>query len=408
MNRKQIIYFFGATQFLLIAMNGLWSYGILYFRELGFDSRQIGLMSSVGTFFGMGLLPLLGIISDRWLSARKVFLLVSCITVLSSALFPLCGAVLGAAFVPFLVLVTVRTVGTQASTSMLESWAGAEMDRLHASFGNVRRFGSLGYVVTSLAASVLIGPVLPTGSCFLIMPFVGVCMLLIAGGPKSRLLSGEREKKEKKDITTGQLLRLVFRNYYFVSFLLMVLAFDGFLAIINLDMSYLMDYAGTARSNVGIVGAVRAATEIVVMIWLGRRKKLPPLWTMMAASGLLIAAEHLLYPFVSGLGGMMAVTLCSGVAGGMFYGFGTNYVFNIVDHRASGTAMSVLGLVKAAVGVVGSAVGGEIIASSGVIALTNAVGISALVLSVLFIAACLLGRAVWKKPYVNEQNGAAV
>ena len=404
MEKKKIIYFFGATQFMLIAMNGLWSYGIIYFRELGFDSRAIGMMSSVGTFLAMGMLPLLGIVSDRWLSPRKVFLIMAAALVVTNGLFPVFGMLLGAAFVPFAVLVTIRSVGTQVSSSMLESWAGGEMDRLHASFGNVRRFGSLGYVVTSLVASAVVGPLLPTWSCFIIMPVIGICMLLLCAGPKSKLLAGETEHKQKKQVKTKELLGLVFKNYYFMTFLLMVLAFDAFLAIINLDMTYLMDYAGTAQSNVGIVGAVRASTEIVVMIWLGRRKKLPLLWILMGASGLLIAAEHLLYPFASGLGGMVAVTLCSGVAGGMYYCYGTNYVFQVVDHRAAGTALSVLGLVKASIGVVGSAVGGEMIARSGVISLTNAVGILALSLSVLFILACILGRYVWKKPYVNEET----
>lgn len=404
MDKKKIIYFFGATQFLLIAANGLWSYATIYFRELGFDSRQIGLMSSVGTFLAMGMLPLLGIVSDRWLSPRKVFLLMAVTLIVTNALVPVCAMVLGTVFLPFAVLVTIRTVGTQVSSSMLESWAGAEMDRLHASFGNVRRFGSLGYVVMSLIASVLVGPVLPTSSVFVIMPVLGSCMLLICAGPAGRKLSGETEKKAKKQVKTGELLCLVFKNYYFMTFLLMVLAFDAFLSIVNLDMSYLMDYAGTAQSNVGVVGAVRASTEIVVMILLSKRKKLPPLWIMLGFSGLLIAAEHLLYPFARGLGGMVAVTLCSGLAGGMYYGYGTNYVFQIVDRRAAGTAMSVLGLVKAAIGVVGSAVGGEMIARYGVITLTNAVGLFALVLSVLFILTAVVGRYVLKKPYIHEQE----
>lgn len=140
------------------------------------------------------------------------------------------------------------------------------------------------------------------------------------------------------------------------------------------------------------------------MVWLGSRKKLPPYWVMLGASGLLVAAEHLLYPFVQGLGGMVAVTLCSGVAGGMYYGFGTNYVFQIVDHRAATTAISVLGLVQAAMGVLGNAVGGELIAASGVLALTNTVGILVLVLSAGFMGACVLGRVIWKKPYDAEVN----
>ena len=210
MDKKKIIYFFGATQFLLIAMNGLWSYGVIYFRELGFDSRDIGLMNSVGTFLSMGMLPLLGIISDRWMSPRKVFLIMAVTLIVSNALYPVLGLLMGAAFLPFAILVTIRSVGTQVASSMLESWAGAEMDRLHASFGNVRRFGSLGYVITSLVASAVVGPLLPTWSCFVIMPIMGICMLLVCAGPMSKRLSGDTERKKKAPVKTGDLLKLVF------------------------------------------------------------------------------------------------------------------------------------------------------------------------------------------------------
>lgn len=404
MDKKKIIHYFGAMQFLLLAMNGPWSYCIIYFRELGFDSREIGMMSSVATFLGMGFLPLMGVISDEFLSPKKLFLLMSCALIPSYLAIPVLGFTVGRSFLTFLLVVSVITMTRQAANSMLDSWAGEAMDRLQVSFGNVRRFGSLGYVVTSLVASAVVGPLLPTWSCCILMPSMGILMLVLAIGPGSHSLSADTERKRGSRPKTAELLQLVFRNYYFVTYLMLAVAFDAFLGIVNLDMTYLMDYAGTAQSNVGMVGAVRAATEIAVMVWLGSRKKLPPYWVMLGASGLLVAAEHLLYPLVHGLGGMVAVTLCSGVAGGMYYGFGTNYVFQIVDHRAATTAISVLGLVQAAMGVLGNAVGGELIAASGVLALTNTVGILVLVLSAGFLSACVLGRVIWKKPYDAEVN----
>jgi predicted MFS family arabinose efflux permease len=96
------------------------------------------------------------------------------------------------------------------------------------------------------------------------------------------------------------------------------------------------------------------------------------------------------------------------VAGGFYYGIGANYVFKIVDHRAASTAMSVLGVVKACVAIAGAAVGGTVIDRWGVTTLTTVVGIIMLVLTALFIGTNILGRYVWKKPYVNEKEGAAV
>jgi nitrate/nitrite transporter NarK len=186
----------------------------------------------------------------------------------------------------------------------------------------------------------------------------------------------------------------------------MVIAFDAFLGILGLDMTYIMDFVGTARSNVGFVGVVRASTEIVIFILIGRAKKLPPYWVLLTISSALIAGEHLLYPTMNSLGDMLAVTLLSGVAGGFYYGIGANYVFKIVDHRAASTAMSVLGVVKALIGIAGNGIGGIIIDKFGVITLTTSVGIIAVVMTVLFLISCILGRFVWKIPYVSEKQTA--
>lgn len=64
--------------------------------------------------------------------------------------------------------------------------------------------------------------------------------------------------------------------------------------------------------------------------------------------------------------------------------------------------MSVLGVVKAAAGILGTALGGGIIDAFGVTALTSAVGLLIAVLTAAFIAGCLLGHKVWKIPYHSE------
>ena len=68
--------------------------------------------------------------------------------------------------------------------------------------------------------------------------------------------------------------------------------------------------------------------------------------------------------------------------------------------------MSVLGFVKALIGIVGNGVGGMIIDQYGVITLTTGVGILAAVLTVLFLISCVQGRFVWKIPYVSEKQTA--
>ena len=107
-------------------------------------------------------------------------------------------------------------------------------------------------------------------------------------------------------MSSAELLKLVFKNYYFVVYLLMYLAFSAFVSTVNLSMSYLMDYAGAPRSSVGVISSTRAAAEIVVMVWLVHSKKRPANWVLLAVANLMIALEYLIYPGMTSLGLMVA------------------------------------------------------------------------------------------------------
>lgn len=405
MDRKRTIRYFAVMFFLFTAGNGFWNYASVYFREIGFDSIQLGLMTAVGNCVAMVALPFMGVLSDKLRSPRLVLAVIIGVSAVLHLLFPVVGALWGAVLLPTLILSVLGTLGRQGGNAMLESWIGGEMDRLGASFGTIRRYGSGAFVVASLVGSIFIGKVLPYWTCFLFITLMTLPILWMSVSETGRQFN--ESKSKERTVRTRDVMEYVFKNYYFVCYLLLVMAFDSFLGILGLDMTYIMDYVGTARSNVGYVGVVRASTEIVIFILIGKAKKLPPLWMLLTVSGALIAGEHLLYPGMDSLWDMLAVTLLSGVAGGFFYGIGANYVFKIVDHRAASTAMSVLGVVKALIGIIGNGVGGVIIDRFGVITLTTAVGIIAASLTVLFLVTCLLGRFVWKIPYVSEKEKTA-
>lgn len=401
MEKKRIIRYFALVHFLTTTSMSLWTYSTNYFRELGFTAHQIGILNAVGTFLSMIALPFIGLLSDKIGSSRKVYVTSVAVAIPLYLLIPALGQALLAPFIPMIVICAICAVARQTTNSMMDSWAGGEMARLDVSFGSIRRFGSLGFVLMSVFSSLLIGPVLPTWSFAVLSPLLALPLLWVISGKRGE---GYTQAAPKEKATgTASLLKFVFKNYYFVSYLLFVVAFDAFLAILNLHMSYLMDFVNAQRSDIGYVGAVRATTEIVVFIIIGRVKKLPPLWALLCISGVLLASEHLLYPYLTSLTGVLLVTLLSGVAGGFYYGLGANYVFKVVDRRAAGTAMAVLGVVRSLIGVFGTGFGGDIIERYGVITLTSAVGWLILSLTGLFAVTCVVGRLILKKPYVTEK-----
>lgn len=64
--------------------------------------------------------------------------------------------------------------------------------------------------------------------------------------------------------------------------------------------------------------------------------------------------------------------------------------------------MAVLGVVKAAVGILVTAWGGGVIDRYGVTTFTTAVVVLIAVLTVIFLVGYMLGRRVWKKPYHSK------
>lgn len=401
MEKKRIIRYFALVHFLTTTSMSLWTYSTNYFRELGYTAQQIGVLNAVGTFLSMIALPFIGLLSDKIGSSRKVYVTAVAVAIPLYLLIPALGQTMIVSFLPMIAICGICAVARQTTNSMMDSWAGGEMARLDVSFGSIRRFGSFGFVLMSVLGSLLIGPVLPTWSFAVISPVLALPLLWVISGKRGEAYT--RGTPKEKASGTVALLKFVFGNYYFVSYLLFVIAFDAFLAILNMHMSYLMDYVGAQRSDIGYVGAVRATTEIVVFIIIGKAKKLPPLWVLLCISGVLLASEHLLYPSLTGLTGVLLVTLLSGVAGGFYYGLGANYVFKVVDRRAAGTAMAVLGVVRSLIGVFGTGFGGDIIERFGVLTLTTAVGWLIMTLTVLFMITCVIGRLILKKPYVTEQ-----
>lgn len=400
MERKQAIRYFSILQALYFAATGLWSYVNIYLRELGFSGQQVGTVTAVGTFAAMVLLPVMGMVSDRLRSPKRVFTWAMWLMLPLFLLYPLLGRTYGAQLAPFAALSAVLIVCIQVANSSLDSWNGMEMEHLGVSYGVIRRFGSLGFVCICLMASALVGPVLPSWSCCIIMPLVGVPLLLLL-----RKKGTERapvKEKEEKAFSGREILWLIFRNYYFVVFLLLHLAFCAFQGTVNLCLSYLMDYAGAEQSSLGIVSSVRAGAEIVAMFWLSNVKRKPPHWVLLGIACLLVAAEHLIYPWMTSFPLMVAASLLSGVGGGLYFGISANYVLQVVDHRAASTAMAALGVVKAAAGILGTALGGGIIDGYSVTALTTAVGLLITVLTAAFLAGCILGRRVWKIPYHSQ------
>lgn len=214
------------VQCLFYSATCLWNYCNVYFRELGFNGQEIGFMSATGTFLTMVLLPLLGILGDKLRSPRTVFLWLTRILFPLYLLIPLFGMLWGASLVPFMVLVPMILFVVAASTTMMDSWSGSELESTGAPYGSIRWCGSFGAVIVGLTASVVVGPILPAWSCCVVIPVIGMVLFIHTG--RKRVETAPERVKQEKTMSGKKLLGLVFKNYYFVVYLLLHLGFGTF------------------------------------------------------------------------------------------------------------------------------------------------------------------------------------
>ena len=396
MDKKQTIRYFALIQALYFAATGLWNYLNIYLREIGFSARQLGNVSAVGILAAMVVLPLMGMLADKIRSPKKLFTWFLGLMLPLLLLYPAMDLAGVTWLMPYMVLTVVLVVCTRVPAAFLESWNGMEMERIGANYGTVRRFGSLGFVIICLAASTVVGSVLPTWSCCVIMTVVGLPLLWLVRKPGTETAAAQVPKKEK--FSGKEVLSLVFGNYYFLIFLLLHLGFCAFQGTVNLSLSYLLDYTGTPGSYVGILSGYRAAVEIVAMFWLSSAKRKPPFWIILCIACLLVAVEHLIYPWMTSFPALVAASTLTGLGGGLYFGISANYVLQTVDNRAANTAISVQAVINGAAGILVTALGGGIIDRFGVTTLTTGVGVLVAATTAVFAAGTLLGRRVWKIP----------
>ncbi|MEA4965146.1 MAG: MFS transporter [Oscillospiraceae bacterium] len=403
MEQSREVRFFQAVQFLTYWAVGLWSYYILYLRNLGFGSREIGLLNAVGTGVTLVALPVLGVISDKIRSPRKMLAVCLIFAALLFPAVPLLGVAAGRSLWLFTTLTAVMLIFRKPIPTLLDSWSGAEMNRLDVNYGMIRLYGSIGFTAISVPAGFLIGSALPDWAGCACMPLMVIPVLALMLGRRGRACEAAPREKQERSIRTRELLRCVLRNYYFLSYLLLVLAIGFFLAVTEVYYSYIMDGAGVSRVYIGLVSGIRALWEVAVMLLVAKIRRRPPSWLLLTLSGLMIGAEHLLYHSGTGLPFILLAVFFTGVGGGIYYGTGNSYLFRIVDTRAATTALSLAGFLMSGIYIGVSAAGGAVIERYGVTVVTDGLAAIVILLTALFAAATAFGRYVLKLPYQCEK-----
>ena len=309
------------------------SYQTSYLMEVGLTSAQIGLVTSVGTAVALLVLPLWGAAGDRVGSARRPFLFCLVATTVFYFFLPAFGRLFSGWFPAFFLYLPLLSSFKQPANALLDGWAVGQLAPRGIGYGSVRMWGSIGFSVASFLFGLAAGNGAGTGWIFYCTPVFLLPLLVCARGLPA---VGGGEGAPRGHPAPGQLLK----NRRFLAYLCYTVALNLYLAVTSVFMAYILVYAGCSDSMLGVLFGFRALMEICSMRLAGSLRKRLSLAALLTGSGLFFGVEHLLYRFAHGLPALLGIMVLSGLGGGIFYGLGPNYVYEIVPEGSKNTAQS--------------------------------------------------------------------
>lgn len=387
--RKKLILNFSVIEFFFFALFGVSTYLTVYLMEAGFDSDQIGRLTSAGTLLGTLFLPFWGHLSDHIGSSKKTFLFCMSVTAVLFGMFPLLGSHFSGNPLPFLLIVPLTMLFRQPANALLDGWVVSQTAPHHIPYGLIRRWGSIGFSICTIFSSFLLGSMFSVSSMFYFMPVL-LIPLLFSGFKAPSSAVGKQPLASRKPAGLSSL----FRNRAFLVYFIFSLGLSIYLSITMIFLAYILEYAGCAPSLLGLVVGWRALMEIISMSISSRCMQRFSYPHILAISGILFAIEHLSYLFANGLFSLLVIISFSGLAGGIFYSIGPSYVLHIVPDELNHTAQSYIAIGTALTGIAGTFFGGSIIAKAGITTLTTGCGFILSALTIFFVINSKRKRAV--------------
>lgn len=392
---------FSGVEFLYWFAWAASGYLTVFLQSRGMSASEVGLIGALNSAVGIVAAPFWGMVSDRLRSVRKVLLLVIALAGLTWALTPLTAEVPVFGLSLGLIVIPFGSFFRMPAGSLVDSWVVQNASRQRLNYGSIRLWGSIGYAVMNMSLSAMM-PWLGVENTFYIfglsvLPLLALCYRIRDDAVKLKNIS-------LRQMQVGRL----FRDYYFVSYLVFAVALNMPVNTIFTFLPYLMEETKVSMDLFGLIMGYKALLEIPVLVLMSRLRRrfsLPKL--MLAAAGLYVL-ESYGYAFISGLWPLLAVQTLHGLAGGMFIGCGSNYVYSLAPEELKATAQTVAGSVNSLAGILGNLLGGYLLDAMGVRSFYVVCGCLILAAALLFLASFALGARLSGRSSPLHANGPAV
>ena len=331
------------------------NYGTVYLQNCGMTSSDIGVLNSVCSVVGIFASAIWGMISDKINSIKKTFIIVLTLSAISFVILPLLPADAQYATVMFITYFAVATFVRNPVGTLLDNLTVRNCAVQGLNYGPIRAFGSFTFTISSTLCTMLLAYMSVKWTFYIvailaIIPIIFVCF---ANDPKFVKPAKDKNTKNNGD------MKALFKNYYYVTFLIFTVVLYIPLSTEGAFVPFLMEEKGIPNTNYGVFLAVRALMEIPFLFFIAKIRAKVKLKYIVIAAVTLMGIECLLQGFFTdSFVELLLFACCFGLGNGLWIGSVAMYMYKLAPDSLKASAQSFYAAVASAAAIIGHLVGG--------------------------------------------------
>lgn len=313
-----------------LALGATFPYMSLYYRDIGLDLAQIGLLAALPGFIQFIAAPIWGFIADA-LRIHRILLPLSIIGILLPTWligqFSSFGMIIALVCVQSLFMAPITPLADSATLTML----GERKER----YGAQRLWGGVGWGISTL----IFGWVMEQAGLWVIFPSYVVLGLITAG--IACLLPGASMVKVDLRQATGELLQDRRWRVFLAGIFLIGCASSS----INSFFTLYMEDLGAAGSLIGLAVAITSLTELPIMALAPLALRKLGTRPMLVIGGVTLVVRCTLYAFAPSPAWAIAGQLLHGLCFGFLWTAGVFEAQRMAPRGLEATAQSLFGTI---------------------------------------------------------------
>jgi PPP family 3-phenylpropionic acid transporter len=339
-------------------------YFTVLLQQQGYSAAQVGVMNAINSVVTIVATPFWGMMADKIRSIRKIFLFTAGLSILSWALVPASLKIMVGPVALVYLVVPAGCFFRNPYGSLLDSYTVQRCDRDGLTYGQVRIWGSISFTIASMALFFIL-PRAGVELSFYLYGFASLPFIFLmwnSRDPDVIASGGQRKALTFRQMGFGRL----FKNYYFITFLI----FGLFLYLPNTTsnafMPYLMASVGGDGARYGMIIGLKALLEVPSLLLMRKLRKHFPLPVMLAGAAVFYSIESFLYANAGSMTHIVFIQIFQGLGGGLLIGSSANYLYSLSPPELTSTAQTMNGALGALAAILGNLVGGALIVMVGI------------------------------------------